>query len=137
MRGSEAKVWTLGQNTWDLSARPNLPSDLLITYQQADNLPKTRNLTDAVNRWMARLEGLRPNCSSLPSWFLFRAAQVLADARHWTGSDGVYHRIQQGEPTLAWENQNKGGNNYNPFDDITQQRKQSEVFPQGIHKVLL
>ena len=95
-RGAEQRTWMLGPDYWRIKARPELPEALLALYRDGESLAKAGKIKDATERWRAAsLVAKRDGRPSLPSWFLFHAAQVLGDAHQWKEADAVYQEALQ------------------------------------------
>jgi CHAT domain-containing protein/Tfp pilus assembly protein PilF len=95
-RGGVTQTWMIGPDKWRIQARPSLPENLLVIYREGQELAKAAKLTDAAARWRAAAEeGQKYQCSWLRSWFLFYAAEVLADSQQWKESDVLYQEAMQ------------------------------------------
>src|SRR5215472_677289 len=73
-RGGESMAWSLGVTPWQISARPNFPSDLLSSYREAQELAddKAAGPAKATERW--KLLASRSSGSQSPwvaAWLLF------------------------------------------------------------------
>ena len=93
LRGQEKHIWTLGQDKWGLETRPALPEPLLSAYRQGRELAAAHKLADAAGRWRAAAEkaqNLQPPW--LASWFLSKAAEMLAEAQTWKEADAAYQQ---------------------------------------------
>jgi CHAT domain-containing protein/Tfp pilus assembly protein PilF len=96
VRGTEKRVWVLGQARWGVDARPNLPEGLLTLYLEGQKLAKARKLQDAVGRWRLAADTAKESPSNwLPSWFLFKAGELLASAEQWNQADAPYEEAIQ------------------------------------------
>jgi len=90
-RGGLKQAWTLGPDKWGIEARPSLPSTVFDIYRKGQELAKAGKLSDAAERWRAAAaEGQKYKCSWLSSWFLFHAAEMLANEQQWKESDALY-----------------------------------------------
>ena len=81
LRGSEGRVWVLGQEKWGFDTRPNFPESLLAVYLEGQKLAAEGKLHEAAERWqMAARTANDAQLSLVASWFLFHAGEILADA---------------------------------------------------------
>ncbi len=84
-------AWAMGPDKWGIQARPTLPSTLLTIYREGQELAKAAKLNEAADRWRAAAdEGQKYQCPWLGPWFLFHAADAMANARQWKDSDALY-----------------------------------------------
>jgi tetratricopeptide (TPR) repeat protein len=106
LRGNEDRVWSLGQDTWGIHARPNFSEAVLTVYREGQALATTGKLNEAAERWRAiagQAESSDPPW--LRSWLFFHLAQLHAEARRWKEADEAYQEaIQSGtasDPDIA------------------------------------
>ncbi|HZS28262.1 MAG TPA: tetratricopeptide repeat protein, partial [Candidatus Angelobacter sp.] len=91
-RKDEKRVWIIGQSYLGIM-RPNLGEPLLSSYREAQALTKAGKPHEAAERWQTAAVMAQESSSTwLSSWFLFRAAQVLAEAHLWKESDSAYQQ---------------------------------------------
>src|SRR5579872_4496620 len=99
LQGSRAgtqQTWTLGAGHWSLTTRPNLPLNVLATYQEGQELAQAGKLADAAERWQkasSQLDATAPLW--LRVWFQYRAANTFAKSRQWKDADAIYERVMQ------------------------------------------
>ncbi|MGO8731188.1 MAG: tetratricopeptide repeat protein [Terriglobia bacterium] len=92
-RGGLKQEWVMGPDNWGIQARPSLPPTLLAVYREGQELAKAGKLSETAERWRAgAAEGEKYQCSWLSPWFLFHAAEVLANARQWKDSNALYQQ---------------------------------------------
>ncbi|HTD25006.1 MAG TPA: CHAT domain-containing protein [Terriglobales bacterium] len=88
LRGSAAQSWFLGPDDWGITARPNLPQDLVSIYLEGKELAKVGKLNEATEHWRkAGVQAQMPSSNWLSAWFFLRSADLLSDARQWKESD--------------------------------------------------
>ena len=91
--GAQERSWTLGQDEWRATARPNFQPALLAVYDDGRKLADAGKLQQAVGMWRTasvRLQQVR--ATSPCSWLLFHAAEKLAEAKQWKQSDELYRQ---------------------------------------------
>lgn len=86
-------AWSLGVTPWQISARPNFPSDLLASYREAQELAddKAAGPAHATERW--KLLASRSSGSQPPwvaAWVFFHDAELLRNAKQWKEADDAY-----------------------------------------------
>ena len=90
-RGGQKQMWRMGPDKWEVQTRPSLPSTMLASYREGQELAKIGKLSDAAARWRAEAaEAQKYQCSWLSPWFLFHAAETLANAHQWKDSEVLY-----------------------------------------------
>ena len=96
LRGTEKRVWALGPGSWGVHVRPNLPESLYIEEEKLIAAGKTQ---DAAQYWRsAALQTKESQPAWLAPWFLYHAAELLADARQWKEADTAYENaVEEGE----------------------------------------
>ena len=96
-RQTAPQLWKLDWRKWGIQARPQLPESLLSAYRQGHELAKEGRLADAVEQWTrAAKEATESGSKWMASWFLSRAAKLLANASRWKEADAAYQAsIQQ------------------------------------------
>jgi CHAT domain-containing protein len=91
MRGSEARVWVIGEAMWGLHVRPNLPESLLEAHIQARDLFRAKKFVEAADGWRARAnQSHEPSFSWLASWFLVQAGDALSGGRSFAKAADTY-----------------------------------------------
>ncbi|HTD24466.1 MAG TPA: tetratricopeptide repeat protein [Terriglobales bacterium] len=91
LRGTEKKVWMLGQGAWGMNTRPLLPEWLLSIYLDGQKLAAENKLQNATQDWRSAARQAKESQSAwLGSWFLYRAGKLLTDARQWQEADAAY-----------------------------------------------
>jgi len=91
LRGKEAESWKLGARVSDVKTRPNFQDNLLSIYAEGEELAKAGKLSEAASRWRAASVAAQTCASAwLSSWFLFRAADLLAGAQRWDDADPYF-----------------------------------------------
>ena len=96
LRGTDKKVWTLGPASWGVDARPNLPESLLPIYLEGQKLATAGKLQDAAERWQSAARKAQASQSAwLGPWFLYHAAELLANAQQWKEADAAYEELIQ------------------------------------------
>jgi CHAT domain-containing protein/Tfp pilus assembly protein PilF len=99
LRAKLKKEWPMGPDKWDMQARPDLPPALLAIYREGLRLAGAGKLDDAAARWrQAANDSASLQCSWLGAWFLFRAAQALADRQQWKASDELSKEAIESTP---------------------------------------
>jgi CHAT domain-containing protein/tetratricopeptide (TPR) repeat protein len=91
LRGNQQKVWSLGQDRWDLQGRFSFAGAESLSYDEAQALATSGRLKEAAEKFRA-LAAL-PGTSHSPlrdTWLLFHLAQLEAEARSWNESDLAY-----------------------------------------------
>jgi CHAT domain-containing protein/Tfp pilus assembly protein PilF len=90
LRDGVKQTWILGPSGWGLTVRPNLTGTFLTDYLEGQKLARAGKLQDAAERWRAANKTSEDEPSWLSSWFLFHAAQTLANAKQWKEADSIY-----------------------------------------------
>jgi CHAT domain-containing protein/Tfp pilus assembly protein PilF len=91
LREGERHVWTLGPGDWRMRARPNLAGSLLAAWNEGVELAKARKMAEAAKRWQSaasQMTSAQPEW--LRTWFLFRAADMFAEAHEWNVVDEAF-----------------------------------------------
>jgi CHAT domain-containing protein/tetratricopeptide (TPR) repeat protein len=128
LRGHEKYTWKFGQSLWGVRTRPDIPQDLLITYQQGEELAKANNPEEIAKHWRKLAEQARQSPSYprwLAAWLLCHGAENLLNAQHWKEGDALYQEaVVQSPPgtpllhiLLGW------GDSYQRRGDIVQAEK--------------
>lgn len=90
-RGSEKRVWVGTKLWWGAITRPNFSDTLLLAYREGEKLAEAGKPIEAAERWRALAdEAQRSRSPWLGPWFLFQAAQLLANGQHWKEADDAY-----------------------------------------------
>jgi CHAT domain-containing protein/Tfp pilus assembly protein PilF len=91
-RGAEKRVWSLGQASWGIDARPNLSGDLLATYLEGQKLATAGKPSDAVKVWRSAVDKMTITGSQreLATWFLSHGAESLTTAKQWKEADAAF-----------------------------------------------
>jgi CHAT domain-containing protein/tetratricopeptide (TPR) repeat protein len=90
-RGGEKSTWTLGDNSWRLRTRPDLPAGLLNNYFQGEDLRRAGKPIDAVAIWRALAQ--RPETKApdwVAAWIMSEAAESLAAPAQSAEADKAY-----------------------------------------------
>jgi CHAT domain-containing protein/tetratricopeptide (TPR) repeat protein len=101
----ESKVWSLGQKSWGIQARPNFSGALLPVYLEGQALALAGKRKEAAIKWRSIVD---PAETDLPAWLrpwlFFHVGQAQAEARHWEETDAAYREAIQNaagaEPAL-------------------------------------
>jgi tetratricopeptide (TPR) repeat protein len=91
MRGSEARVWVIGEAMWGLHIRPNLPEPLLEAHIQARDLFRAKKRVEAADGCRACANrSHEQRFSWLASWFLAQAGEALSSDRSFAKAADIY-----------------------------------------------
>jgi len=89
LRAAEKYVWVLGPSSWGIHVRPNLPESLDAEGQKLTAAGKNQEATQYWRSAAQAAQGSQPEW--LAPWFLFHAAELLADAQQWKKADPLFH----------------------------------------------
>jgi CHAT domain-containing protein/Tfp pilus assembly protein PilF len=90
-RGSERLKWTLGSDTWGLSARPNFEDPLLSTYLQGNEFLKASKFDEATDRFrQAATLASATDSPWMTAWLLSHAGKLLLGTERRDFSDALY-----------------------------------------------
>ncbi len=93
LRGEKKWVWKEEIEYWGAKTRPNFSGTFLAAYRDGEKLADAGNLIEAAERWRAAaVEAERSQVPWLGPWFLFQAAQLLANGQKWKEADGMYQQ---------------------------------------------
>jgi CHAT domain-containing protein/Tfp pilus assembly protein PilF len=91
IRGSENKVWSVGQDTWGLHARPNFGDVILAIYREGQELAAAGKLREAAEPWRAVAGQAGTTVPAwLRPWLFFHIAALQTETRQWTEADEAY-----------------------------------------------
>jgi CHAT domain-containing protein/Tfp pilus assembly protein PilF len=91
LRGSESRVWAMGQDTWGIQLRPRIPEALATMYRDGQEAAAAGKLSTAAERWRAlALQAESSRLLELRSWLFFHIANLEAEARNWKEADEAY-----------------------------------------------
>ncbi|HEX7287584.1 MAG TPA: CHAT domain-containing protein [Candidatus Angelobacter sp.] len=91
LRGTESHVWTVTNQWWGSDMRPNFSGTTLAEYLEGQELVKKGELREAVKRWRSGAAGARESGPPwLESWFLAKAAELMAKKQQWKEADDLY-----------------------------------------------
>jgi len=100
LRGNDhqKQTWVMEQDTWKITARPQLAESLLTIYREARELEKA-NKPEAIARMRAAAAQARTDSQAwLSSWLLLQAAQSATTKHQWKEADAAYaEAVQQAE----------------------------------------
>jgi CHAT domain-containing protein/Tfp pilus assembly protein PilF len=91
IRGSENKVWSVGQDTWGLQARPNFGDVILAIYREGQELAAAGKLREAAEPWRAVAGQAGTTVPAwLRPWLFFHIAALQTETRQWAEADEAY-----------------------------------------------
>lgn len=91
LRDREKRAWLLRKVPWSIQTRPNLTGSALSSYLEAEELARSRNLSQATKVW--RTCATRAKSAGVPwlsAWFLAHAAEALIQAKQTEAGDELY-----------------------------------------------
>src|SRR5215510_3773934 len=92
LRNGEQIHWTMGPGSWGIEARPNLPDQLLTAYREGQHLAEGGKAKEAALRWEDAAAMAETDFPAAASWFLSKAAGLLAGSGLWKEADSTYEK---------------------------------------------
>lgn len=128
LRGETKQSWSMGPSTWGISARPNLPDNLLTIYNEAQKLAQDNKFAEAEQSWRRAAE--QSQCPGLSAWLLFHAADLRANARQWKDADALFRdsldRAGQDAASVKATLLRAWANTFRPRNDMSSAQKYEE-----------
>lgn len=90
-RGGQRRDWSIAPGVWGITARPVLTGELLTLYEEGREKVRAGDRRGGAARW--RIAAVRTRAAGDPvcaAWFLWKAAQALADAHLATEAESAF-----------------------------------------------
>ena len=98
-RGTQRKVWSVGQDDWGLTTEPNFAGEILSLYRKGQELADTGKL-DEMKEGAIHWEELAnryddSQASWIRDWLFFHSAQLMRGRQQWKEADDAYRSAVQ------------------------------------------